>query len=69
MKEYQRQELPKWYVSQKTGNKFAFGNPNHLHKSGVDTYANLGNGSTKDLPADQYPYIVEYEDAIKKVRK
>lgn len=48
-------DKPKYYVSQLTGNKYLY-----------SEYCNHGKGKEyrgfKDLPHDEYPYIIEYEN-------
>lgn len=48
-------EKPKYYVSMKTGNKYP-----------CKEYINHGWGGEKngfkDLPKDEYPYVIEYEE-------
>jgi hypothetical protein len=48
---------PIYYVSKVTGNKYTY-----------DDHCNWGSGDrgkTKDLPKDEYPYLIEYAEPEK----
>ncbi len=57
---------PKFYVSKVTGKKYPYYHPNwSIHPPGTVMYCNFGSGdrgNVKDLPLDEYPYEMEYEE-------
>jgi len=65
----------KWYIG-KSGTKYAYGNTEEpCHASDVVLYVNWGNQeeldtsikfpNRQDLPHDDYPYSIEYEEREK----
>jgi hypothetical protein len=60
-------ERPKYYIG-KSGKKYPFGNPNFYHKANIEVYCNFGKTGTKnikDLPKEDYPYLIEYGHPLK----
>jgi len=58
---------PKYHVSKVTGKKYPYYHPNWTnHPDGTIRYCNFGDGRkdglVHDLPLDEYPYGVEYEE-------
>ena len=57
---------PKYYVSKVTGNKYPRYHPEYNnHENGVIRYCNFGSGDRgqiKDLPVDEYPFTIEYDE-------
>jgi len=56
----------KYNVSMVTGEKYPHYNPTFsIHPNGTQLYCAFGDGdrgNIRDLPKDEYPYLMEYEN-------